>query len=726
MVLRFEDLDMDEAIKDAVRAQGFEELYPPQEDSLPIALKGGNLVLAVPTASGKSLVAYLAILNAVRSGGKAVYIVPLRALAAEKYEDLKRFEKLGVKVALSVGDFDAPDPTLEKFDVIVATSEKADSLLRHRISWLEKVTVVVADEIHLLNDPDRGPTLEVILSKFRMINPEVQIIALSATISNSPQIAEWLDASHVTSDWRPVPLREGIYLDGKIFFSDSKTRKVADLGDPITSLVSACLEGGGQILIFVNTRRASESLAKSLKSTVKRYLDSSSEMRRLSKEVSMDDEEPTLIGQQLSSCLRSGTAFHNAGLTNTQRRKVEDHFRSGKIKCVVATPTLAAGINLPARMVIVRDASRFDANYGYSSIPVLEIKQMCGRAGRPKYDEYGEAVLIAKDEEHRSFLLDNYILGEPERVFSKLGTEPALRSHILAAVATKSAKSERELLEFFEHTFLAVQTEIDYLDEIVDRILSFLEEGEMISRGRGGELNATLFGRRVSDLYLDPQSAVTMRKALDAFHEKSEFGILHAIASSTELQTLYLRQRDYEWVEEMLDERRDELLLEVPDDLTQYEFFLSEVKTASLIDNWITEKSEEEIEKRFGIGPGDIRNKMEIAEWMAYSMDQLSALFRKEAHLVLQPITRRISKGIREELLELSKLRNIGRVRARVLFNSDIKSIFDVRNASLDRLAALPSIGKKIAIQLKRELGEEEIAREAEKTMGGQQILTDF
>lgn len=724
--MKFEELDLEPAVVDSLRRQGYSDLYPPQEDALPAALKGKSIVLAVPTASGKSLVAYLSIVSAVLKGRKAVYIVPLRALASEKFEDLKRFEDLGVRVALSIGDYDAEDQNLERFDVIVATSEKIDSLLRHRASWLEQVSVVVADEIHLMNDPNRGPTLEVTLTKFKMINPKAQIIALSATVRNSKQIAEWLGAAHFTSEWRPVPLKEGIYVDGRIFFSDNSTRTIRDIGDPVASLVQECLAGGGQSLVFVNTRRSSESLARTLRPIVKPFIEKPPSLRSLSKDVSIDEEEPTSLGHRLSECIRSGVAFHNAGLTNEQRRRVEESFRTGKIKCIVATPTLAAGINLPARTVIIREMNRYDSDFGHASIPVLEIKQMCGRAGRPKYDKFGEAILVAKDEEHKSFLLENYLLADPEDIFSKLGTEPALRSHILAAIATKSVSSEEDIMSFIEHSFLAVQTEVSFLEETIRRILSFLEEHEMIRSDPSGTVKATFFGRRVSDLYLDPASAVIFKKALDGFHDGCEFGILHALASTTELQPLYLRRNDSEWVEELLEVKRKELLLEPPDDLSQYEFFLAEVKTASLLLDWIQERSEEEIEKKFGIGPGDIRNKMDIAQWMAYSLDQMCAIFRPDAHARLEPMVKRITKGVKTELLEIAKMKNVGRVRARALHDNGLKTIADLREADVEKLARIPTIGQSLAIQLKRDLGQESEAKAKENEQAGQKALSDF
>src|SRR5437867_10633126 len=165
--VRTAELDTAPRIPAILEEQGITELYPPQAEAIGAALAGKNLVLAIPTASGKSLVSYLAILKSVLKGGKALYIVPLRALASEKHEDLKAFEALGVRVGLTMGDYDRIDPNLEKFDVIIATSERADSLLRHRTGWLKSLTVVVADEVHLMNDADRGPTREATRAKFR-------------------------------------------------------------------------------------------------------------------------------------------------------------------------------------------------------------------------------------------------------------------------------------------------------------------------------------------------------------------------------------------------------------------------------------------------------------------------------------------------------------------------------------------------------------------------------
>ena len=204
----------------ALEQRGIGELRPSQEKSISAGLlEGHNLLVCTPTGSGKTLVAEIAAVDSILRGkGKAIYIVPLKALASEKYKEFKeRYGKL-MNIALSMGDMDSSDHYLKDYDLIITTSEKLDSLTRHHTPWLKDVYVVVVDEIHLLNDPGRGPTLEILITLLRKLLKNVQIIGLSATIGNPEELAEWLDASLVEDDWRPVELHQGIYLDGKVEF----------------------------------------------------------------------------------------------------------------------------------------------------------------------------------------------------------------------------------------------------------------------------------------------------------------------------------------------------------------------------------------------------------------------------------------------------------------------------------------------------------------------------
>ena len=195
-------------------------LRPAQEKSIKKGLLDRkNLLVCTPTASGKTLIAEFAALKSILEGnGKAIYIVPLKALASEKYKDFKKRYDGIAKVALSIGDFDSNDSYLIDYDLIITTSEKLDSLIRHHTPWLSLISTIIIDEIHLLNDAERGPTLEILITILRQLLKKAQIIGLSATIGNPEELAEWLEAELVVDDWRPVKLHKGVYFNGEVEF----------------------------------------------------------------------------------------------------------------------------------------------------------------------------------------------------------------------------------------------------------------------------------------------------------------------------------------------------------------------------------------------------------------------------------------------------------------------------------------------------------------------------
>jgi len=206
-------------VLEAVHAKGFKDLRPSQLKSIDAGLfDGKNLLVCTPTASGKTLVAELAFLNTVlHDHGRAVYVVPLKALASEKHREFKKHYPQ-LRVGVSIGDIDSSDSYLSKYDLIITTSEKFDSLIRHRAPWLSSVRLLVVDEIHLLNDPSRGPALEVLITLLRKQLKGLQVIGLSATIGNPEELSGWLGAELVVDDWRPVRLDKGVYLDGEVDF----------------------------------------------------------------------------------------------------------------------------------------------------------------------------------------------------------------------------------------------------------------------------------------------------------------------------------------------------------------------------------------------------------------------------------------------------------------------------------------------------------------------------
>ncbi|HDJ96494.1 MAG TPA: DEAD/DEAH box helicase, partial [Candidatus Aenigmarchaeota archaeon] len=345
-------MEREEIVKKVLELSGFEDLNPVQKLAVSKGLlKGKNLVITAPTASGKTLVAEIAGLDAfINRKKKMIYLCPLVALANEKYESFKeKYSKLGIKVALSVGDLDSADPWLQRYDWIILSNEKMDSLLRHGAPWIEDVGLVVADEIHLLTDSSRGPTLEILITKLRDMLPKAQFLTLSATIANAREIAEWLNAELVESDWRPVKLYKGVAYDSKIKFFEKEGYELREELPIEDAIVENVLKLRKQALFFVATRKSAEALAERLGKVVKNFLGRNERkiVSKLADKIENVLEVPTKQCRRLARCIKNGTAFHHSGLLFKQRSLIEENFRKGLIKVIVATPSLAYGVNLP-------------------------------------------------------------------------------------------------------------------------------------------------------------------------------------------------------------------------------------------------------------------------------------------------------------------------------------------------------------------------------------------
>ena len=742
-------------VGEALEAEGVAELYPPQQAAVDAGVVDGeSLVAAVPTASGKTLIAELAMLSSIERGGKALYIVPLRALASEKKAEFERWEEFGVTVGVSTGNYDSDGEWLASRDVIVATSEKVDSLIRNGAPWIDDLTCVVSDEVHLVDDSHRGPTLEVTLAKLRKVNAGLQTVALSATVGNADVIADWLDAELVESDWRPIDLRTGVHFGNAIEFDDGSQREVpVERGEDQTAqLVADALDTeedgqGGSSLVFVNSRRNAESSARKLTDVTGPRLtgDERDRLRELAEEIRGVSDTDT--SEDLADAVEQGSAFHHAGLASEHRSLIEDAFRDRLIKCVSATPTLAAGVNTPARRVIVRDWRRYDGEFGgMKPLDVLEVHQMCGRAGRPGLDPYGEAVLLANSADTREELFDRYVWADAEPVRSKLAAEPALRTHVLATVASGFAATRDGLLSFLDNTLYATQTDDQgRLAAVTDTVLDYLEVNGFVERDRDGGsegLAATGIGHTVSRLYLDPMSAAEILDGLrtvadgaddggaagdfvpaddaapasdaapddagfttytrangdgDAPSEAAEsdaddglavtpLGLYHLVSRTPDTYELYLKSGDREEYTEVCYEREAELLGDVPSEYedVRFEDWLAALKTGRLLEDWANEVDEDRIAERYGVGLGDIRGKVDTAEWLLRAAETLARDVEGiDGDVVVQvrEARKRLEYGVREELLDLAGVRNVGRKRARRLYEAGIESRADLREA---------------------------------------------
>ena len=1078
-----QNIDIPEKVKNSFLEEGIEHLNPPQEQAVQNGvLEGRDMVVASPTASGKTLIAELALSkNTVESDGKTVYIVPLKALASEKFQDFKeRYSDQEVRIA--VGDYDSDGERLEAADIIIATSEKLDSIMRHNPAWTSTIDLVVVDEIHLLNSPNRGPTLEITITKLRD-TIDFQFLGLSATISNAKSMSDWLNAEHIESDYRPVDLEQAVASDNKLQFFPGDS---ADPGNPgkggfstanehetleplkeqelkgsasntTVRTVEDTLKKDKQAIIFCSSRKGAEKssdrnaepTSQSISREEKRELDQYADRIRNAL------GNPTAQCKRLADNVENGSAFHHAGLclapesvvmhpdgtfstieelveggkqkclgmsnreiheteitgkyemdqkpvlqvrtekgrsvkvsrnhqlpvkqgqkiewtkaknlvpgnrvacpskldlyvsdaepvlrqdretgkldqiteelawaigyvssaldpenmqkfdlaasdhtnkllrvlrtrfsvstkklsenrvrvrcpelsrklsdlcvvegkvrmpdvslpekylrkyiagfvrssrpvrqhfskdteaeistnnnvlanelqssllrlgitaskkpgnpavltisseaepgleksmetgasdgatelmaqkpvsvspgtakqsnqitweevesvqslgteklydistgtqnfvansmvahnTTEQRNLVEEAFEKGIVKTVSATPTLAAGVNLPAFRVIIRDLKRYTGD-GMDWIPVLEYNQMTGRAGRPGYDDRGEAVSVAKNPGQNQEIVDRYIQGQSEKIRSKLASEPVLRMHVLSLISSKYCKTKPQIFEFFQKTFYAHQ--FGDFDEIKSKIEKTIQDLRDYGFVKDQDVEATRTGRRVAELYIDPDSAhhmITSMKSA-ARSETRPISYLYMIARTSEMSPRpSVKNSEASEMERALQDARTYLLENIPEEWDpSYEIHLESMKLALTLRSWISEVDEEKIMEKYGIAPGGIRSKNKNADWLLYSAQELSDLEELGQRKPLERLRRRIKHGIKEELLSLVKYDQIGRVRARKLYEHGIDTQQMIRETNFEKLKKL--IGDSTARKLKKQVGEENI-----------------
>ena len=770
---------------------GIKELYPPQQIALPHALNGKNLMLTIPTASGKSLVAHLTIAHRLKNdliNQKAIYVVPLKALASEKYDELKEVaDVVGLKVALAIGDRSGEINSIEDSDILVCTSERLDSLLRNKSSLISNIGIIVSDEFHLLHDHSRGPTLEVLISRIRHKKPDTQIIALSATVGNSEELAKWLGAELIQSEWRPVSLHSGTLtelqvkvhrIDGK---GDEKWPEPRIIDGKKEKILEAALDdtiaNNGQLLIFVNSRKSSQKEARELSKHILNRVknepnfdngDKFINLNNISESINQN-ENSSPLGKKLSNSVKGGIAFHHAGLSNQQRKKIEELFKSGDLFCIVATPTLAQGVNLPARRVIIRDVKRWSTAASRNMpMPIMEIKQMLGRAGRPKYDKRGDAWIISKNLDDEIRNVEHFLLSEPEEITSKLANpnaqtaeeDPAMLTHVLSLIATSDMNDRDALGKFFSKTFLSTHLESEYLENQIDRVIKWLFDNDMITKEGESEIvkeriireesgvklddnwddevpnwaesatkisgvnlneknqnklsditprkgpaifgfkkasnyeveeievpdspsmvySATALGMRITRLYLNPVSGKILKNGLtnamkiltgiDLERQISPFSLLHLVTCTPDFIPLWPQKKDLEKIQDALYGHERELLTQSVDLDDE-----RRMKGALVLQSWIEEISLNDLEIEWNVQPGDLRSRVDLAEWLLYSTrvilmeDEELSRMDKESHRVLfeaiDETHRRIRYGCKSDLISLVSLRGIGRVRAR-------------------------------------------------------------
>ncbi|BAK54341.1 ATP-dependent DNA helicase Hel308 [Sulfurisphaera tokodaii] len=698
--ISIDDLPLDIKIIDILKRRGIRTLNPPQSEAIRKGLLDGKrLLVTSPTASGKTLIAELGMINYLLSkGGKAIYITPLRALTNEKYNTFKDWETLGIKTGMTSGDYDTDDAWLENYDIIVTTYEKLDSLWRHKAKWLNEVSYFVLDEFHYLNDPERGPTVEsvAIRAKKRGI-----VLGLSATISNGKEIANWLNAELVATNWRPVPLKEGIIYPEKkgfvVVYKDNTSRKVYG-DDAIIAYTLDIVSKGGQVLVFRSSRKLAENTARKIVQYMNFVKLEDKKLLEIARKIKEVEDAGSNEKEDLYNLVLRGVAYHHAGLSKGLRDIIESSFRDRILKVIVATPTLAAGVNLPARAVVIGDIYRYNRKVvGYMDlIPVMDYKQMSGRAGRPGFDENGEAVVVVRNKREAEKVYERYLMSDVEPIESKLGSESAFYSFLISIIASEGEKTTEELMEYVKETLLPKELAKKYFRSGLDWLLQHDIFAEISDK-----ITLTRFGRRISDLYINPFTAVTIREALEKNEKGCEIAYLHLLAYTPDGPSIGVSRAEED---ALIDELNCELFVDEPEDEYEFSNYISALKVAYIVYDWVNEIDEDTILGKYGIGSGDLRAIIDTMDWLTYSGYHVASVLELKDHKdILEELHARVKDGVKPELIELVKIPGIGRVRARLLYQHDIKKPEDiVLNPEKVKQLLGPNLGEKIVREAAR------------------------
>ena len=528
----------------------FERFNAMQTETLPALLDSEeNVVVSAPTASGKTALAEVAICETLEEGGTALFLAPLRALTNEKESEWERFEDLGYSVYVVTGERDLNPRRAERADILVMTPEKADSATRKhdspRYSFVTDVDCCVIDEVHLLDSDKRGSVLEVTVSRLRRLC-DPRVVALSATMPNVEDVAGWLDAPAENTfsygdEYRPVPLDAQVktYSHGENAFADKYRRlyRALDIAEPH-------VREDGQALVFVSSRQDTVQAAKKARDELAER-DVPVGARG---DYDFHTDASELSNETLRQSVLDGVGFHHAGLSSDDKSLVEQWFREGKLAVLFSTSTLAWGVNLPARCVVIRDTKLHDPLEGEVDMSPLDVLQMLGRAGRPGYDDRGYAWVVCDRSD-----ADRYrrLLRDGTEIESRLAED--LDAHLNAEIALGTVSDIDDVMDWLETTFYYVRarsapdeyaSESALREQVSETLRSLVDRGFVDREDLA--LEPTALGQLASKFYLGLDTA---REFADLAGEGADGregeldrdAILRAVSTATEFDSVSAR-----------------------------------------------------------------------------------------------------------------------------------------------------------------------------------------
>jgi len=725
---------VDASLIEIWRNCGHERLLPIQQIAVQrYNLFGGeSLLVSAPTSSGKTFIGEMATGNVITGGSKAFYLVPLKALATEKFETFReRYAPLGSRVVISTRDYREYDTAIEnhQFEIAVVVYEKMQQILTRKPGVLQGMGLIVADEIQMLADRERGADLEVLLTRLKTAPVRFQLVGLSAVLRDNDILSRWLGARFLEHYERPVELRRGIVFQGEFEYQTYNTHTVGTETLPgvhegpawkiIMSTAVQLAERGEQSLIFLSDKDSTRRMA-TLATEEFHGRPAANAIEQL-----MSLEE-TRSRQMLVECLQSGMAFHNADMSIEERTVVERYFREGDVRIICATPTLAVGVNLPARNVFLEpmlwDSNKAGGQLHKRYLTKAEYDNMGGRAGRLSLeDEFGRSVLVATTPLERMVLRKRYFESELEPIAPQLSGID-LDTHVMNLVAAEAAFSRDEIAKFLAQTYTGVtfwRTLTEQKEEFQRKIN--VAVGHCVEYGlltdEGGRLEASSLGRLCAVKGIAAQSGHVIRRWLDAIKGRgvTEIEAIYALCRTHEARQQHVNmstQEYHAWV------YPDRLAARLPreafaffgqvleDRIYQTYDKVREMKVALLLADWVEGHKAVDIEEEYQSLAGTIRAAGETCGWLADAAAAIAELLGLPADDVrfLQALSTRLTSGVPSTGVDLCRIRlhGFGRTHVQKLLNAGLADMQAVRNAPGDVLKR--ALGSKMGARLRKYL----------------------
>lgn len=680
--------DIPEAVVDLWRRTESGDLLPLQE----MAVKrkdlfgGGNLLIQAPTSSGKTFVGEMAAIHTALRQKQVVYLVPLKALAEEKYRSFsEKYTAYGLKVIISTRDHRDFDGDLERgnFSIAVVVYEKLSQLLVRRPERAAEIDLVIADELEILSDPERGAGVELLLT--RLLQGRCRLIGLSAVIGGADKLAEWMGAELLKSDQRPVELRYGVLYEGKFRY-----RTYNRPGEGVEELVDACSESAEEALLLnveaFATRGESSIVFVRAKHDSRRGADRIAAQTDLPSAeraiAALHALEATRSRDALIAVLEHGVAFHNSDLSPEERHIVEEAFRDGEALIMVSTSTLAVGLNLPARNVFVTTEKWcYDERLGMPwKTPVLhmEYENMGGRAGRfGAGHAFGRSILVASSPFEQEACWRKYVEGEREHIVPQLARTP-LEDHVLRLVASRHCRSVAELVALLERTLSGrwVWAETCSLEEVAGRVRAALhrcvEAGMLadLSADDDALLHATPLGLAVASKGISLSTAREIHHWIAASSARlwSELDVLLALACTPDGRQAQVMLTTREYDEADYPTKLKALTWDEPSDAdvplnriraSRLQPFFEEVRAVKVtlfLMEWLDQVPIHTIEDRYNTMAGQVLAAAAQTSWLLDATEAMVTALGLEGDFSLRLgcLARRVRVGLGPALVNLA------------------------------------------------------------------------